>query len=383
MPVIDEGVLHKKCGHGHRPARCEVRENATVVDNGAHLPREKASRHHAALHALLVLPHDELRHLFHLRGLVQKHNRRLLREEGEKRRRLFLEIIDKCPQIYRVRRVADALLELVRQNAQMVLLVVGLIGRELFADRLAVGVHALKRCIPLLLGEQHLHRGVNENRVHRLDGALARRVENLDVVNLVAPVLDAEGIFLGDGKDVENAAAHRVFAGGLHLLTPAVPKLRQFPGQVREGHVRVALHRNPRREKLRERLQLLKPRANRRDHREAPAVFHGVRKLPKDRHPRPEGGISLHSRAEEDQVLVRIVHRVRIKLPIILVQLLRLQLILRNQKSQRIRLSRCIHKLRFLHRSTAGQKHRRLAPHEVLRKLGKLAAGAHRLRICP
>ena len=75
---------------------------------------------------------------------------------------------------------------------------------------------------------RELSPGQQPNRGHRVEAALAVRVEGADAVDLVVKQIDPQGHQAAHGKQVNQPAAHRVFTRADHLGDMAVAGQRQL-----------------------------------------------------------------------------------------------------------------------------------------------------------
>ena len=66
--------------------------------------------------------------------------------------------------------------------------------------------------------------GEKADFVHSLHRALRFDVEPPDFIDLIVKEVQAEGLLRSHRKDVDDAAAHREFAGGEHLLDVGIAR---------------------------------------------------------------------------------------------------------------------------------------------------------------
>ena len=83
-----------------------------------------------------------------------------------------------------------------------------------------------------VLGEDKLRRGVNADGGELFDGALGEGVKASDGIHLIAPKLDAVRVFLGQVKNVDDAAANGKLAGGLHLVGALIAHVYKGCGEM-------------------------------------------------------------------------------------------------------------------------------------------------------
>ena len=158
-------------------------------------------------------------------------------------------------------------------------------------EQLRVGPAQRGRSLADLLGQQQLAARRRPQPLHRLERALVGHREGADLLDVVAPELDAQGVLLGGREDVDDAAAHGELAALLDQVDPRVRRVGEPAHELVERH-RVADAQLDRLE-VAEALDLrLEDRAHRRhDDLERPVARVGARmpQPPEHGQPPPDG----------------------------------------------------------------------------------------------
>ena len=89
-------------------------------------------------------------------------------------------------------------------------------------DLLFEGVQAVQKALAVPHRGQDLSRGKNFAAAQRFGAALRVRIEKAHGVDFVAPELAADGVLVGRGEKVEDAAAARKLARALDLTGPLI-----------------------------------------------------------------------------------------------------------------------------------------------------------------
>ena len=103
-------------------------------------------------------------------------------------------------------------------------------------EQLRVGPPERGRALTDLLGQQQLATRRCPQPLHRLEGALVGHREGADLLDVVAPELDAQGVLLGGREDVDDAAAHGELAALLDQVDPGVRRLGEPAHELVERH---------------------------------------------------------------------------------------------------------------------------------------------------
>ena len=226
FPVARFGVHH---GQGQNAAPVNPVNHLLVPPDQLHLPRQQIPFLQPVNHAL---PEFLLRGFGMLHqpvGLIQ-HHQRILRKIIQKRNRIFIKIMDKSFRPGAALRLLQLFLQLPCQPAD----VGRLLGFHFSPQFFLAGRRLLlygRKPLPAGIPVQHqLSGGINDNLIQIFNGALALGVEAADGIDLIPPQLDPPGIFLCQGKYIQNSAPDRKLPGHLHLGHALIPQLHQLAG---------------------------------------------------------------------------------------------------------------------------------------------------------
>ena len=94
---------------------------------------------------------------------------------------------------------------------------------KLRADPVRLCFHPLETVVQTQIIQDHLRCGEDLHELQLLNRALAQDIEAADRFNLIIPEFDAEGVFLGQVKNVQNVAADCKLSRPFYLVVFFIP----------------------------------------------------------------------------------------------------------------------------------------------------------------